>query len=425
LPKVNLNLRLVVVCLAAASVGLSMVLISVAKLLLFLCGLTALLLRRRAPKASGPLTGMRTPIAVLAAFFAFAISLCWTVAPYGEALGSLAKYGKLILIALMVLLIRNRREATFALGFFVLAQTFLLASSWLLFAHAPVPWATSRMALNEYAVFSSYLDQGIMGAVFAAVCWHLRAHAPGRFGRQVAVFLAFVALVNVFFVLSGRSGHVVAIALLSMSIMWDLPKRYRAVVVLLPFLLALGLFFSSTKVRDRLNQVETEVQAYSAQREPNTSSGIRLNLWRRAIQSLVEQPLSGAGVGSWSSEFNRLSRRQNPAHIDIDGNGNPHQEYLLWGVQLGIPGILLFFALLFSVLRDASKMDRGHARATQSAVVALAVACLFNSSLYDAQIGDFFCILIGLLLALGLRKSPSQSIDTVNTVSAPSHQPAM
>jgi O-antigen ligase len=403
--KTTTNFRLAVICLATASVGLSMVFISIAKLFLLLCGLATLLFARRASAAGSPLAGMSTPIAVLIAFFAFAVSLFWTVAPQADAYGSLAKYGKLIVIVLMVLFIRDRREASYALGAFAAAQTFLLASSWALFAHVPVPWATSHQALTEYSVFSSYLDQGIISAAFAAVCWHFRDFAPGWFGRLLAIFLALAALANVLFVLSGRSGHVVAIALISLAIMWELPKRYRAVVVVLPFLLTLALFFSSSKVRDRLTKVETEVQAYSTQTAPASSSGERLDFWRKAVQSIGQHPLAGAGVGSWSSEFNRLSREQNPAHIDIAGNGNPHQEYLLWGVQLGIPGILLFLFLLFSVLRDSTRMEKPYARATQSALLALAIACLFNSSVYDALIGDFFCILIGLLLAVGLGKT--------------------
>lgn len=380
-----------------------------AKLLLVISGLASILYTRRVQATGNPLAGLSTPVAVVVALFAFALSLFWTVAPQADALGSLAKYGKLILIPLMVLLIHDRREACFALASFALAQIFLLASSWLLFIHLPVPWATSRMALNDYAVFSSYLDQGIMSAVFAAICWHFRELAPGRLGKKLAIFFAIAALSNVFFVLSGRSGHIVAIVLVSVAIMWELPQRYRTVVVVLPFLLALGLFFSSSKVRDRLTQVETEIQSYSTQAEPVTSSGIRLNLWRRALQTIGQHPLTGTGVGSWSSEFNRLQREQNPAHINIDSNGNPHQEYLLWGVQLGIPGILLLFALMFSVLRDTTKMEKHHARVTQSTLLALAIACLFNSSIYDALIGDFFCILIGLLLALGLSNKPPQT----------------
>jgi len=415
--KKTINFRLAVICMAAASVGLSMVIISIAKLLLLICGLGTLVFAQRTRVADTPLPGARTPIAVLVAIFAFAISLLWTVAPQADALGSVAKYGKLIVIALMLLLIRDRREATCALGAFVLAQLFLLASSWMLFFHLPVPWATSNMALAEYAVFSSYLDQGIMGAVLAAMCWNLRRLAPGRFGKPLAVLLAFAFLCNVFFVLSGRSGHVVAIALLSLAIMWELPKRYRALVLLLPFLLALVLFLGSTKVHERLTLIKTEAQSYSTQTEPTTSTGIRLGFWRRAVQIIAQYPLAGAGVGSWSTEYNRLQREQNPAHVDIAGNGNPHQEYLLWGVQLGIPGLLIICGLMFSVLRDTLRMEKPYAQAAQSALLAFAVACLFNASLYDALIGDFFCILIGLLLALGLSKKPNPA------VAAPQNKP--
>ena len=384
-----------------------MAIISISKFLLLMCGLATLLFDSQARSTYKSVLNAHTPVAILVVLLSFAASLLWTLAPQADALGSMAKYGKLLLVVLILYLIRNRREASQALFAFVGAQVFLLISSWLLFFKIPVPWATSNMALTHYAVFSSYLDQGIISAVLAAMCWHLRSLMPWRFGEHLAVFIALLALSNVLFVLSGRSGHVVAIALLSLAIMWELPKKYRIAVVALPFLLAVLLFVSSSKVRDRLTLVKTEVQAYSSQTTSSTSSGIRLGLWQSAVDIIAQYPFAGAGVGSWSTEHNRLQRTQNPAHIDIQGNGNPHQEYLLWGVQLGIPGILLFVGLMVSIWRDALQMNKLYARATQSVVAALAVACLFNSSIYDGLIGDFFCVAIGLLLALGLRQPKS------------------
>ena len=174
----TINFRLAVICLAAASVGLPIAIISIAKLLLLGCVMAVPLLARKLPKDGAPLLKTWTLPAVLAALLAFALSLLWTVAPQGEALGSLAKYGKLLIIIVMMALIRERREAVYALGAFALAQLLVVASSWLLFADLPVPWATSRTTLSHYTVFSGYLDQGIMSAVFAAVCWHLRGMVP-------------------------------------------------------------------------------------------------------------------------------------------------------------------------------------------------------------------------------------------------------
>jgi O-antigen ligase len=400
----KINFRLAVICLAAASVGLPIAIISIAKLLLLGCVIAVPLLAKNLPKEGASLTKAWTPPAVALALLAFALSLLWTVAPQEQALGSLAKYGKLLIIIVMMALIRERREALYALGAFAVSQLLVVASSWLLFVHLPVAWATSRTTLSHYTVFSGYLDQGIMSAVFAALCWHLRGLVPGRYGPQVAIAVAVAALANVFFVLAGRSGQVVGVAMLSLAIMWQLPKKYRIVVAVLPFLLMLALFVSSPTMRERLTLLKTEVQAYSPQQDTNTSSGVRLTFWRMATQLIAQRPLAGAGVGSWSTEYNRLERQKNPAHKDINPNGNPHQEYLYWGVQLGIPGLLLFAAFLLSVLRDTTKMEVPYARAAQSALLALAVCCLFNASLYDGLIGDFFCVLIGLLLALGLSK---------------------
>ena len=134
---------------------------------------------------------------------------------------------------------------------------------------------------------------------------------------------------------------------------------------------------------------------------------------------MMERPLAGAGIGSWSGEYNRLERAENPAHVDINSNGNPHQEYLLWGVQLGLPGVLLLLTLMMAMLADTRTMAPHFARATQSTLLALATACFFNASLYDAQIGDFFCVLLGLLLAAGLHQPPHYSLD------APSREPAL
>lgn len=383
-----------------------MALISIFKLLLVVCGLLFVVFSR--PKASvKAFPGLISPVVVLTVLFVFAASLFWTTAPAEDAFGSLAKYGKLLVIALMILMIRSRSEALMALSVFSAAQTFLLASSWLLFARLPLPWATSNMASTEYAVFSSYLDQGIMTSTFAGICWQFRQLMPGRFGRGLAIFVAAAAMCNVLFVLRGRSGHVVAIVLISLAIMWQLPKKYRSLVFLLPFAIATLLFFSSSKVRDRMIAMNSEIQSYSSQGPAETSSGTRLGLWLASVEIIKRHPVVGSGVGSWSTEYNVIKRETNPAHQNARGNWNPHQEYLLWGAQLGIAGLLLFLAFMVSIWRDSLHMAEPVARATQSTLAAFAVACLFNSSLYDALIGDFFCVSLGLLLALGVRDGVS------------------
>ena len=403
----------------SAAVGLPIAFVSLAKLLLVVTGLIYLINPVPWQKTQRTFFPTMTVIWILLSILAMAVSITWSSAPSTDTYSSFAKYGKLLLIALLPLLIRSRQEGLLALTVFVTVQAFLLLSSWMLFLHLPTPWATSSMARTQYAVFSSYLDQGIMSAVLAAVCWHLRPLLLHQWQQNTAVLVAVSAVVNVLFVLEGRSGHLVAIALLSMAIMWALPKKYRLLVILLPFLIALGVYAGSVKVHERANLMISEASAFGNDTNRATSTGIRLGFWSDAIHIIKEHPWGGTGAGSWSTQYNQLERARNAKHVDIAGNGNPHQEYLLWGVQLGVPGLLLFCTLIAAMFRDSFKLERPFKRTSQSVIVAFAVACMFNSSLYDALIGDFFCVLLGLLFAfkaVQTRRSLHGSDEQLQTI---------
>ena len=420
--KKYLSSRLLLVYSVAASVGLSMALVSIAKLALFVFGLAILIWPHVTSSKLSNETRLTLPLntarAVLGVLLVFTLSLFWTTAETAESVGSIAKYGKLLTILLLPMLLRSKQEVVNAIIVFVLVQFFLVLSSWMLFAGLPVPWATAKDSAIHYAVFSTYLDQGIMSAVTASVCWQLRKSAPGRFGDQIAIGIAILCVANVLFVLSGRTGHLVAIVLLSLALTWQLKPRYRWTVLILPFLLLGTLSAVSPKMQKRLNMVKSEVQEFSIKQGVNvvngSSSGVRLHFWHRAVQSISESPLLGSGVGSWSNEYNRIETRQNPASFRIGERGNPHQEYLLWGVQLGIPGVLLLLNFLAAVFRDTRGTDPYSTRAAQSVLAALAVACFFNSPIYDALIGDFFCVGLGLMLALVMHTSIAASAARAN-----------
>lgn len=396
------NARVAVASLAAASAGLSVVIISLSKILLVITALVVLLRGKPVTVEEPSWQSMWTPRVVLAIVFAFALSLLWTSAPVAQALGAMGKYGKFLEIPALLVLIRTHREAAWALAAFLGAQAFLLISSWLLYFHVPLVWATSDMALDRYAVFSSYLDQGIISAAVAAIFWHLKTLAPNRPLLYAAVVMSLLALGNVFVVFVGRTGYLAGTAMVSLAILWALPRRYRFAAVLVPPLLLLLAVFSFENVAQRFSFTKTEISAYSAGVGAATSTDNRLDFWRGSVEAIAEKPLAGAGVGSWATEYNRIERLKHPAHKDLGIGGNPHQEFLLWGVQLGVGGGVLLLAFLGAAMIDFLKMDTPVARAGQSVLAALVVSCLFNSSLYDAYIGDFFCLSLGVLLAYGL-----------------------
>ena len=404
------NIRLGLICFAAISVALPIGIVSTAKLLLLLCAVTVMAggLLRRNDRLSSP-TGATTPM-ILLALAAMAASSAWTTGSSDEALSAIVKHGKLMLIPAFLCLVRTRREALTALACFVGAQVFLLLSTWLLVLGLPLPWAKNPVVNGSYAIFSTYLDQSIMTAVLAAMCWHLKACAPARHRAlftKLALAVCTLALACVFFIFQGRTGHVVAIALVALALLWEMPKRYRIGVVAIPLALVALLAFTTGNGTHGLTEIGKGIETFNQSRDISaSSSAIRLNLWHRSLQSISENPVWGSGVGSWGRELNRAEALYAPATF-VRITANPHQEYLLWGIELGVPGILLLLGVLAALYRDSLRLEVPARRALQSALAALALACLFNCALYDALIGDFLCIAVALALAMGACPAPT------------------
>jgi len=70
-------------------------------------------------------------------------------------------------------------------------------------------------------------------------------------------------------------------------------------------------------------------------------------------------------------------------------------------------GLALLGNVLLAAWRDSGRVIVQTARASQSVLAALVIACMFNSSLFDATIGDFFCVALALVLALGWHARPA------------------
>jgi len=401
------NFRLALVCFSAISVGLPIAWISLAKVMVLAAGLGYLIASLTRSEFAHGRQGKRTTIILLFALVAFLCSLLWTQADRGVALLALAKHAKLLVIPMLITLIRTQQEARAGVIAFVAAQSFVLVSSWLLAIGLPVPWVTDPV--GNYVVFSSYLDQSIMLATTAAVIWHLRK--DGLWPAWLAGLLSLAALADTLLLLDGRSGYAVAIAMLTLAAVWALPKRFRlTALVVTPVVVLSSLYLGSGHIQNRVALIIKESKAYSQQVETDTSSGWRLNAWQRSAQAIQEQAVVGHGVGSWAVTVKRL-QGDTGAKVFGEGNAsNPHQEYLLWGVELGLGGSLLLIALLISMAFDARRFAPGVQKALWSVISALAVACLFNSSLYDDLIGDFFCVVLGLLLAMGIRQEPLQKV---------------
>ncbi|MBC7916353.1 MAG: O-antigen ligase family protein [Rhodoferax sp.] len=406
------NIRLVVVCFSALAISLPIAWISLAKLFLSLAFLVEFARRALKMETQSPLQSLRMAQFIPWAIVLMFVSLLWTSADTETALQSVIKHSKLIFILVPVVLIRSWSEARIALMAFAVGQIFLMLSAWLISFGVPLPWATNLGGKN--AVFSTYLDQSIILATSAAIFWHLRS--ANVWPRVFAIACAVSALAIVLLLLEGRTGYVIVMALVGLAAAWQCPARWRKPMYGLAAVMVVAcvgwayLHAQQAPVHNNGAMARDYLEPGSGL----TSDAWRLHAWRRSAQAMAAAPIVGTGTGSWKSAIAPFEGERFIAIFGTSPISNPHQEYLLWGVEFGVLGCFALLAFFGMAAMDARQFNPHVTHALWSVLAACALACMFNSVLYDDLIGDYFCITLGLLFSAGLHKPPSaaQATDT-------------
>ena len=391
--------RLGLLYFVALSASLGTAVSAIGRLLLYLAALVYLVGRARG-RGRALDTGLPPAMswAVLLALAYMALSVLWSAVGPVEALWSWSRHARILTILILLCLIANLAEARAALRVFVWGQLFVVLSAWMLVLKLPVPWATGAWQ-GSFAVYSSYLEQGISQAVLVALLWFQRDHVFGPRGRWLALGLAVATAVLTIGLMPGRSGHMVLLGVLTFALFHQLPRRFRWAVLLAPMLGVVLMFQLSTTFRERMTQVGSEVAMHRQGSAQETSSGARLEYWRASLQAITEQPLLGHGAGSWNQAYLRLKGPQVSSLYDTASD--PHQLFLLWAVEGGLLGLALLCAVLATLWRYGSRLAATDGHALQAMVLALVISGLFNSMIYGIGMGDFFCIGLGILAALG------------------------
>ncbi len=401
------NVRVSLVVFLALAVSLPIALLSLGKVLLFVTALVYLVKNLVLKSKTVYLVHLHTSHVILLAMLLWGASLLWTGANFEDALTAFVKHGKLVMIPILVYLIRSRRDAQWAIGALLVGQTLVLLSSWMMAFDIPLPWVMRPSGpanpLTQYVPYAdSYLDQSIMLATTAGLFWHLGRgqQALGAYSK----WLALACLANVLILMPGRTGYLLAIVAVCMAVLFEIPAKLRLMAVfLIPSLLGLTLFYTLPQFQHRVDQAVQELGSYETSPDVHSSVGARLNMWNLSLQAIADKPLTGYGIGNWTPVIKRLYGEQGNALFGAGNGSNPHHELLLWTVELGSVGALLFLGLLYGLFLDSKAFAPAIRRAVRSLAVMLLITCMFNSPLYDDLMGDYFCVALGVLLALGLR----------------------
>jgi len=172
-------------------------------------------------------------------------------------------------------------------------------------------------------------------------------------------------------------------------------------------LIGVGGWFSSPYLRERTTQIGTEIQTYVATNE-RTSSGERIEFWKKSAEFIREAPVFGHGTGSIRALFERAAAgRSGAAGVAAD---NPHNQTFAVAIQLGLLGAVVLWAMWIAHML----LFRGNGLAEWVGLVIVVqnvVGSLFNSHLFDFTQGWVYAIGVGVAGGMVLKNRRLEKSD--------------
>jgi O-antigen ligase len=345
-------------------------------------------------------------------------SVAYTVAPHQEAWSWIGKYAKLLLLPLAVVAFKDSKwDGIVRWSWFVtLCVILLLSTTNYLGLTAIGPAHASALPLSRAWVFKNHIAAGLFGALLFHQAVDLALTTRNVRARVLFAAIAALALVNVFVMLQGRTGQIIALIFMlytALRFAWRKHEEspMRAALYVCAVIAAAGMLVgvACTMKGGRLLEVATEVKEYR-QTDAITSTGLRLEWYRKCFELIRARPVIGYGAGGLGVEFAKLSAGKTEAEGQL--TQNPHNEYLLMAVQLGAIGVALFLNLLVQIGRGAAALDARSKQLLLGWLAAFAISCLANSLLLDFAEGHLLVLLAGILLGCGYRApSPVKAVQ--------------
>jgi O-antigen ligase len=323
------------------------------------------------------------------------VGMLWADVPWPERFGGLNSFHRMLFIPLLVAQFRRSGNGRWVMiGFLASCVGLLLLS----YFHAvwrtlyPAPYTNiflPGIPVKDHILQSGEFQICVFGLAYAAVeAWRAQQ-------RRLALVLALLActfLANIVYIATGRTTVVVMPVLLALFGLRLFGWRGAAGVVIAGVLVATIAWFSSPYLRGRVEQAGREVYLYETQ-NADTSSGERLEFWKKSLGFIAAAPVIGHGTGSIKQQFSTVAGTSGPS---IYVSENPHQQTLTVAIQLGLLGVLVMYAMWIAHLM----LFRAEGIVAWCGLVVVAqniVSSLFNSHLFDFNQGWFYVFGVGVL----------------------------
>lgn len=327
------------------------------------------------------------------AFFGLAlVGTLWAEGPWRDRFAGVSPVLKFLILPFLLYHFSRSKRSHLVLWAFVISCALLLVSSWVVIFEPQ--WKLTHVDVPGVPIKNS-IDQS---HEFALSMFLLAPIALGLFnGGRLVAFTLLAALIVAFyaslvFVATSRTS-LVYIPILIVLFSWRFHFSAKATAILLSAaaMIAAVTWFTSPYLRVRVEAVRGEYLNYRDANLP-TSTGMRLEWWRRSLDFIADAPIFGNGTGSTKRLLNKDASAKNGLWSATIRN--PHNQTLNVAIEWGLFGCLTLYGMWFCHLMLFREF--GLASWIGFAVVIQNIfSSIFNSHLFDFTEGWIYVLGVG------------------------------
>ncbi len=267
---------------------------------------------------------------------------------------------------------------------------------------ATIFFLTRIFEFPNWTIFRNYISYegnksvslGIFLGIAAAISLLYSLHDNNKNKKIIYGLIYIYISIAVLFFAKTRSGHVALISLSLLAIAMNF--KFRRSSFILPIILAILLavsWQSSTLFKDRTTRLVNDLIVFSKGGTPSFEAA-RLEFFVHTGEMISEKPIVGHGVGAWRAQYPDRARGLITAEMSA-----PHNDYLLYWAELGIPGLLALGWIWLSLIRAGRNLHNLQGQILITLTVATIIGGLTNTILRDWRFGVPIMILTSAVFA--------------------------
>ena len=265
--------------------------------------------------------------------------MAWADISLAERWGGLESFLKLLFIPLLLMHFRRSAHGMAVFAGYALSCIVLLLVSSVISASHLVLTQDPGVPVKNAATQSGEFATCMLGFVYLAYDWALRRKWLLAAGAAVLTLAMFA---NMALIATGRTALVVVLVVLAVFAVLHLSWRNTALAAAALAALVAIAWVGSPYLRMRTETVWTDLQVSEAT-GARTSSGERVEFAKRSLEFIREAPVIGHGTGTIHALFARAAAgKTGTAGVAA---ANPHNQTFAVGIQLGLVGITILWAM--------------------------------------------------------------------------------